>query len=168
MQRPVKWLIRLLALAFSASIVAAIIGVVAAVIARDRLVSEGDESSDDVELVGIFDQAQLVSRAERFRGGRVVAWFGAAQLDLRGATLDPAGASLVARSAWGGIDITVPEGWRVEMHGLAVFGATPDMTAVEGLADDAPVLEVRAFAVFGAVTVTARPADQPNAEPVPA
>ena len=48
----------------------------------------------------------------------------------------------------------VPEGWRVTMSGLPIFGGYEDKTHGDGsLPPDAPVLKVGATAVFGGVTV---------------
>lgn len=46
--------------------------------------------------------------------------FGGITLDLCGARLDPAGATITA--TFGGIDIIVPRGWRIAMKGTPIFG----------------------------------------------
>ena len=51
--------------------------------------SRGDEESDEVALVAIFDGVALKSRAKAFRGGSMLAWFGGVAVDLREAQLAP-------------------------------------------------------------------------------
>jgi hypothetical protein len=93
----------------------------------------------------------------RFRGGRLIAWFGGAIVDLRQATLDPAGASIDARAAWGGANIVVPPGWRVRMTTRALFGGGGNNVSDQSLPPDAPTLDVRGLALYGGISVTGRP-----------
>jgi hypothetical protein len=56
------------------------------------------------------------------------------------------------------VDVIVPEGWRVQLGGLPIFGGYEDKTHKFGaLAVDAPVLKVGATAIFGGVTVKNHP-----------
>ena len=81
----------------------------AAAVAKRALPSRGDESSDELALVAIFDGIDLKSRAAAFRGGSVLAWFGGVALDLREAALAP-DAHLSVHALFGGIAIRVPRG----------------------------------------------------------
>jgi len=115
----------------------------AAVVARSRLAGteETDETSDEINLVAIFEGVDVANSAAAFRGGSVLAWYGGGDLDLRDATLDPAGARLRARSIFGGLRILVPASWPVEVHSVGLFGgvgnrtdpATADPAAFESL-----------------------------------
>jgi predicted membrane protein len=95
-----------------------------------------------------------VSHAQRFQDANLSALCGGIVLDLRGATLDPDGATIHASATCGGIEIRVPTGWRVEVSGTPVFGAH-ETKALEGElpAPDAPHLRIEAAAVFGGVEV---------------
>ena len=116
--------------------------------------SAGDEDSDELDLVTIFDGVELTSRATSFRGGSWITMFGGGELDLRGATLDPSGATLRVRAIMGGGDVQVPDGWNVELHSKAIMGGAgmhrPTAT------DDpyAPTLRIEALAVMGGFGVT--------------
>lgn len=122
-----------------------------AAVLRGWITSRGDASSEELDVVAIFDGVELTSRSTAFRGGRVLAWFGGISLDLSGATLAP-GAELDVRSLFGGISVTVPAGCRVESHARAVMGgvsaSVPDPDDPE-----APVLVVRALSVIGGIAV---------------
>src|SRR5262245_30319561 len=72
--------------------------------ARRAIVSRGDEESDELHLVAIFDGVELKSRTASFRGGSMLAWFGGIAVDLREANLAP-GAQLSLHTLFGGIAI---------------------------------------------------------------
>jgi hypothetical protein len=78
-------------------------------------------------------------------------------VDLRGATLDPSGASLDLRTMYGGTQVVVPEGWRVRSSVLSIFGGTQVDIEDDRLPEDAPLLELRGFTLFGGVRVTTSP-----------
>jgi hypothetical protein len=115
--------------------------------------SVGDEDSDQVSLVAIFDGVQLKSRAKAFRGGSAFAWFGGVEVDLREAELAP-DARLSLNTLFGGIAVRVPPGWRVESDLNALVGGVD----ARGLAEepDAPVLRLDGLAVFGGIAVGAK------------
>ena len=128
----------------------------AAAIMKRVLPSRGGATSDEVELVAIFDGIDLESRADAFRGGSMFAWFGGVSVDLGAAKLSPEGAHLDLHALNGGIAIKVPDGWRVRSTMRAVAGGV-DARAPEPEAADAPTLTLDGFAVFGGVAVTAKP-----------
>ena len=87
----------------------------------------------------------------------MITWFGGHDVDLRGATLDPAGATLNLVTMYGGTQVAVPEGWRVRANVRSIFGGTQVDIEDAHLPADAPLLELRGFAVFGGVRVTTSP-----------
>ena len=136
--------------AFLLLVIAAAVGAVAA---RKRMVSVGTPESDEIGLVGIFDEASLASTASSFRGGTVTDWFGGGDLDLRGATLDPDGAQLTVRAIFGGGRIIVPGDWTVDLDVLAVFGGMSDTRATIEVRADAPRLRIDGFVLFGGYAI---------------
>jgi hypothetical protein len=124
----------------------------AATLLKDWFPSRGDESSDELELVSIFDGVELHSRSGNFRGGRALAWFGGLELDLREATIAP-GARLEVRAIFGGVSVSVPDGCRVDGRGTAIMGAV-DIRVPEPDDPEAPTLVVRAATVFGGIAVS--------------
>jgi len=155
MNRPVRWLARLFLVTLGVSVGLAFASAAAAGFARKRIVSSGNEDSDEFEAVAIFDGFRLASRAKGLRRARLIAWFGGADIDLRAATLDPAGAVIEARAAWGGANVRVPAGWRVETKGFGIFGGVTSNAPTDGLPADAPHLQVHGLAIFGGVSVQA-------------
>ena len=115
--------------------------------------SRGDEESDELALVAVFDGIELESRARAFRGGSLLAWFGGIEVDLRSAELAP-GARLSVHAFFGGIELTTPPHWRIESQVKAVAGGI-DAQAPAPQDQDAPVLHLDGVALFGGVEVRA-------------
>jgi hypothetical protein len=128
----------------------------AAAFAKRAVPSRGDEESDEVALAAIFDGVELKSRADAFKGGSMLAWFGGIEVDLREAELAP-GARLTVHTLFGGIDITTPPNWRVESNVKALAGGV-DVRAPDQPNDEAPVLTLEGMAVFGGIAVRAEEA----------
>lgn len=109
-------------------------------------------TDDRVNTFNLFSGSEMVSNSTSFRGGRIGAIFGGAELDLSHATLSP-DAGLDVFAAFGGVEITVPQGWRVEINGFPLFGGFDNKTAKEKLAEDAPRLHIDATVLFGGLEV---------------
>lgn len=123
----------------------------AAVLTKRAIPSRGDEESDELALVAIYDGIELKSRAQAFRGGSIFAWFGGISVDLRDVTPAPE-AHLTLNTLFGGIAIRVPPGWRVESSMSAVAGGV-DVKAPEPEDPDAPTLTLDGRALFGGIAV---------------
>ena len=135
------------------------ISALAAVVAKRSVVSVGGPDSDELELAAIFDSVELESRATSFRGGSLLCWFGGGTVDLRGATLDPAGARLTIRAIFGGGLLVVPDDWLVDLQVIGIMGGVGDSRDVRGRPADAPRLIVDGFAFFGGFGISSRPPD---------
>jgi hypothetical protein len=126
----------------------------AAAFVKRAVPSRGDEDSDEVALVAVFDGVELESRSRNFKGGSMLAWFGGISVDLRGAELAP-GARLSLRTLFGGIDIKTPPGWRLESSVKALAGGVN--TGAPAQADpEAPVLALEGLALMGGIAVGAK------------
>ena len=84
--------------------------------------------------------------------------FGGTDVDLRGATLKENVTTIQAVAAFGGVDVWVPEGFRVRVDGFGLFGGHD--IHIEGGAIDpadlptsAPEIVVNCFSLFGGVDV---------------
>jgi hypothetical protein len=107
-----------------------------------------DPDADDVDLVATSSELDFRSTSSAFRGGSVTTWFGGGVLDLRGATLDPAGATLRVNALFGGGNLVVPEGWNVETR-ITGLGGVGDGRPKIGRPADAPTLRFEGVATFG-------------------
>ncbi len=123
---------------------------------KGRAAVDQDPAADEVDLVATFAPLEFASTASSFRGGSVTTWFGGGTVDLRGATLDPAGATLHANALFGGGSLIVPEDWRVETRLIGIGGAgdsRPDGNRAEG----APTLRLEGTAIFGGWGISSEP-----------
>jgi hypothetical protein len=116
-----------------------------------------DEADDEVALTAIFESLDFESHAPAFRGGTLECWFGGGSVDLRGATLDPAGATLTVKAIFGGGQILVPDSWVVESR-VSGIGGTGDarQTASAEAAAGAPTLVIEGLVVFGGFGIMSR------------
>jgi hypothetical protein len=93
------------------------------------------------------------SSALAFRGGDASAIMGGIELDLRNAKIaDGEEAVIDAFAWWGGVEIAVPENWRVVGKVMPLMGGFEDKTRGNSNGTG-PVLIVRGIAVMGAVEV---------------
>jgi Cell wall-active antibiotics response 4TMS YvqF len=129
----------------------------AAALVKRALPSRGNADSDEVTLVSIFDGVQLASRAQAFRGGSMLAWFGGVSVDLSEAKLAP-DAKLTIGALFGGVDVKVPTGWRVVSTARAIAGGVSDRIP-EPEDPNAPTLVVESTAAFGGVSIRVQAAD---------
>lgn len=87
------------------------------------------EQRDDVaHALSVFGGQKVVSESQ-FRGASLTSFFGGDTLDLRQANLAPEGADVDVMTAFGGAGILVPEGWRVLLSGIPIFGGFDDKTS---------------------------------------
>ncbi|HEX8024968.1 MAG TPA: hypothetical protein VF484_02070 [Candidatus Limnocylindrales bacterium] len=147
-------LAKLIGLFVGLTFITALISAISAAILKERLVSRGEEADDEVDLVTIFNGREFASKAAAFRGGSVLTWYGGGSVDLREATLDPAGARLNTRTVFGGFQLVVPETWNVRTNVVAIFGGVADTRDQSRVVPDGPTLVVDGFALFGGVQVT--------------
>ncbi len=152
---------RLGAIVVGMLLVSSAVAAVAALLMRRRLVPLDDPEADEVRLVAIFEPIVFESWATRFQGGTLDCWFGGSLVDLRGAVLDPDGATLRIRTIFGGAQIIVPEGWRISAGVQAIFGGIGGPAPSVEPAPDAPELRIEGLALFGGLGVLF---DLPEAE----
>jgi hypothetical protein len=131
----------------------------AVVLVLRRLIpSVGDEESDEIALAAVAGGRDLRSRARAFRGGSARAIMGGLNLDLRDATLDPAGGRLELQAIMGGIDVLVPATWRLRVTPpRTILGGADLPRPAEDADDGRPALELAVQAVFGGVEVRVQP-----------
>lgn len=127
----------------------------AALAAKFTLHSRGEPSSEEVDLVSIFDGVHLVSEADPFYGGSVLSVFGGTLLDLRKAQPAPGGIHLDVMVIMGGLSLIVPPGWRVVNDADVLAGGFEDRTEPSG-DDDAPVVKMTGKVFMGGLQVTTK------------
>jgi hypothetical protein len=142
------------------TLVASVIAAIAAVVMKGKLPRVAEPDADEVHLVAIFEPLSFTSRAGAFRGGTFDAWYGGGVIDLRDATLDPAGATLQVRTIFGGAQLVVPDSWDVRNRAVSIFGGIGDTRPPTDRPGDAPQLTIEGLALFGGLGITSEVTDQ--------
>jgi predicted membrane protein len=90
-----------------------------------------------------------------YRGGDATAIMGAVELDLRGASIATSPAVLDVFALWGGIELTVPSEWKVELQATPILGGFENKArSSSGQTGALPqVLVIRGTAVMGGVEI---------------
>jgi hypothetical protein len=116
---------------------------------------QGLAVSEDFRVAAFWGGREFSSSAAPLRTGTAIAILGGADIDLTGATVDGQGARLNVRAYFGGVQVTVPPTWRVEVHqdvqGGEVELRIPDP---EALPADAPILRASVTVRAGGVLIT--------------
>lgn len=123
---------------------------------KNFLGKEINEVSDEyIDYFTLFSGIENKNISQNFKGGKVTAIFGGADIDLRKSELAREGAVLNLTAAFGGINILVPEDWKVIVTGIPIFGGWSNKTKgyEENLLNDRPVLKVRCIAAFGGIDI---------------
>ena len=141
---------RLLLRALLFFIVSAIFSRIIALLASQQF-DEGDEDSDAFRRVVVMDGGALTSRASALRSGEVTAVMSGMRLDLREATLDPAGAELRLENTMSGLQVLVRDDWAVSVDDQLVGGGNVeiDVAAPDDLPEDSPKLRIRLVTRMG-------------------
>jgi predicted membrane protein len=127
------------------------------VIFGSGLGSAGVQHGNRVNSLVAFFGREVVNESQQFGGGSIFTLFGATEVDLRRARPVPEGAAMDVVVAFGGVDIVVPEGWRVDVKGIPLFGGWSNKTSRDLVSADAPLLSVEALVVFGGLEIGHQP-----------
>lgn len=131
----------------------------AAVAAKLLLESNAEPTTEEIDLVSIFEGQHLVSEAAPFYGGKIMSMFGGVLIDLREATPAPTGVFLDLAVVMGGVSLVVPEGWRVRFEGNLMAGGFSDDTRTTA-DEDVPTVTLTGFVLLGGVQATTRSSTQ--------
>jgi hypothetical protein len=146
---------RVVGVAAGAFMLLAVAGAAAAAALKSQLRRVDDPEADEIALAAVFAPLYFRSTARSFRGGTIDCWYGGGTIDLREATIDPAGAQLRVRAIFGGGQIVVPETWSVTTKVRGVGGAG-DARPAETRPEDGPQLTIEGTALFGGFGVTSK------------
>ena len=132
-----------------------VVALIAAKIIEKVSTQDTDPESNTFTLVTYFGGKKFSSRATGLKSGSAVTTLGGMDIDLTGARLTPGGATLLAKTRLGGVKVTVPADWHVEMMGETTTGEnTLDVTDPATLPEDAPRLSVIADTKYGGLLIT--------------
>jgi predicted membrane protein len=119
--------------------------------------SKSRVTDNKLHEIAVFSAIKRKVEAASFEGGELNSIFGSIELDLRRDGFAAAGhvVAVEANAVFGGIEIRIPDTWKLSLQGTAIFGSYEDKTIPPrpepGI--DIPTLIVRGGAAFGSVIV---------------
>ncbi len=128
----------------------------AAAAAKLILESRAEPTTEEIDLVSIFEGRQLVSEADPFFGGKVLGLFSGTYIDLRKVEPAPTGIHIDLALVCSGLSIVVPEGWRLNSSVQQYAAGVADATRT-GTDPDAVTVNLTGFAVCSGVSVSYKP-----------
>jgi len=111
-----------------------------------------DDSSSTINAFALLGGFKRSNDAQDFRGGEATAIMGGCELDLRRASIKENEAVLHLVAIMGGVEIRVPQDWKVIMQGVPILGGFEDKTQPLG-PESTKRLVVRGYAVMGGVEI---------------
>ncbi|HTR98031.1 MAG TPA: DUF5668 domain-containing protein [Candidatus Acidoferrales bacterium] len=124
-----------------------------------RLEGPGGDSQEWIRAAAFMGGATRRSLSTALRGAELSAVMGGIELDLREAK--PADQRVVVDvfAWWGGIEIVVPDDWRIEAEVTPVLGAFEDQREAVTADETTGTLVLRGLVIMGGVVLRDRPSD---------
>ena len=112
-------------------------------------------TANDLGHFVLFSGIKRRIESQDFKGGDIVAIFGGVNIDLRRAGITGERAVIDVNALFGGVDIRVPDSWRVVLKVMGIFGAFEDKTVPPRPDPNVktPELLITGAALFGGVKV---------------
>jgi hypothetical protein len=121
---------------------------------RNGTPGENENRDGKISYQFVFSGAEQVILDPVFRGGTVDVTFGGLDLDLRRTSLAEGDTFLYVKALFGGVEITAPDNWTVEIHSKGGFaGGVCDSRVKNTDRDPARKLIVIATSTFGGIEI---------------
>ncbi len=117
--------------------------------------------NDYIRQMALFSGADIHCNSQDFKGADLMAVFGGLDVDLRDVTVFDRPARIDVFTAFGGLDIIVPEDHTVKIKGLPLFGGWSNKANKSIASEEADII-VNAFVIFGGMEVKAKPSTMPT------
>ena len=118
----------------------------------------GEADADDyVRSFALMGGVDRNNESQAFRGGELTAVMGGVQLDLDGARPASGRVIIDVFAMWGGIEIGVPDDWRVELEASPVMGGVENSARLAPDVEPVGTLVIRGLVVMGGVEVKNSP-----------
>ena len=117
----------------------------------------GEGPDDTTWVVGIMSGGVRKGRWKPARRIKSFAFWGGCHIDLRGAEFPGPVLHINAVAMMGGIEIVVPDGIKVEIHGVPIMGGIDRRVRDVPTLPGTPTVIVKAFAFWGGVCIRSKP-----------
>jgi predicted membrane protein len=114
--------------------------------------SVGGDSSSTINAFAMLGGFKRSNDSQDFRGGEASAIMGGCEIDLRRASIKEGDAVLNLVAVMGGIEIWVPEDWKVVLQGVPVLGGFEDKTRTSNPESNKRLI-VRGYSIMGGVEI---------------
>jgi predicted membrane protein len=119
--------------------------------------SAGRTADNKLQEAAVFSAIKRRVETPNFEGGELNAVFGSVEIDLRHAGIHAPDRTIAleANAVFGGIEIRIPENWKLTVLGTAVFGTYEDKTIPPRPEPGVtlPTLIIRGGTAFGSVII---------------
>lgn len=109
-----------------------------------RSIEDGDDQFDEVAIFGGTEK-KFVSK--NLKGGKITSIFGGSEIDFRGSKAED-GAVIEIFCMFGGVELMIPDDWKVNMDATAIFGGFSDSRKNISETPSATV-HIKGFTMFG-------------------
>lgn len=117
--------------------------------------AEGRPLDPGSQVSAVFSGSTAVYNGLPFTGAVTMAMFGGIELDLRGALITE-DVLIDATSIFGGTNVIVSPGTRVELSSTGIFGGSESNATPPEPGSSGPIVRVRSTAIFGGLEVEAK------------
>lgn len=111
---------------------------------------QGDEY---IDYMNMFSSLTTLNESASFKGGAITTVFGAAEIDLRPATIDSEKCELSLTALFGGVELRLPENCNVVVSGIPIFGGWENKKLP--MRDPSlPTVRIKCFVAFGGIEIS--------------
>ncbi len=107
-------------------------------------------NENTINEVNIFSSANKIIKSENFKGGKIVLIFSGGKIDLSQAKTSEKNINMEVVAIFGGGQLVVPKGWKINSEGASIFGGYD--TKIEG-ENGETTLNLKGVAIFGGIKV---------------
>lgn len=107
---------------------------------------------DHIDEFAIMSGLESNIESQEFKGGRVTAIMGGVELDLRDAQLYNNEAAIEINAVMSGVEIYVPENWKIEHSGTPILGEFSNKKRYKEDVD-APLLKINFSVIMGSIEI---------------
>lgn len=119
---------------------------------KDKSDRENISYEDSIHEFAIMSGLETSIESQEFRGGNITTIMASVELDLRDAKLYNNKANIDINVVMGGIEIFVPENWKIEHNGTPILGEFSNKKRYKE-DPDAPVLNINFFLLMSSIEI---------------
>lgn len=123
---------------------------------RRPATAPNEDVRENQVLVAVMGGVEKKGRWTPARRTLVFAFMGGVELDFREAILPAGVTEITIFTIWGGVELIVPPGTRVDSSGIAIMGAFEHMAGPQPDDPDAPTIRINGLALMAGVEVHVR------------